>query len=126
MTPTECLPTSTEFILPTTVHETLQVALDLLRTDGWCRGHLRNSDGEYCARGALVAAVHENFGFWGRTQLRMGAEAVLCANIPADFEFNPRDLRDLIPQYNNSRTDFSEVEAWFEKSLADETVRVDA
>lgn len=103
------------------VGDFLQTALDLMREKGWTRRVLVNKDGEMCARGALVRTENLlKLNDADARPLRFAAEKALVAKIPADFEKDPQDMRDILPQYNNSRQDFSEVEAWFEKSIAEE------
>lgn len=125
--------------------EILSGALDALRSRGWCKYQQQNEQGHMCATGAicLVEEGDANRCPWNwmedATADTDWGRSILALNrcIPQDFlsefvEPKPEYATDSswtqkierVVCYNNSRTDFTEIEQWFEKAAADERIEL--
>lgn len=61
-----------------TLNETVDKAIEILETGGWCRWRLENSHGEHCMLGALIEAAPDQrlFGrICARLRERLGVQA---------------------------------------------------
>jgi hypothetical protein len=100
----------------TNLDETTQIildALDILRREGWCRGKLSDGEGRVCANGALVKAVTG-------TDPRIRPDGwpvdkfILARDRLAEACDCPIGKRSQgVPDFNNSRMTFTEIEDWF-------------
>lgn len=106
-----------------TTGDILMAAVDQFDQHGWCTDTLKNDDGAMCAAGALsqVLMGKMTWDCWSTPEFRAAAVA-LAAHIPDDFPNIRDNAVARVVDYNNSRTDYSEIREWFIKSAMDEGV----
>lgn len=108
-------------------------ALDVMKNSGWCRGELKNIRGQYCAMGALntMASEHWDYADTDLCEEYEPALAALVGHIQPDEAYKKyvsgRTVTTSISKvvaYNNSRAQFDEIRAWFEKAALDSGITV--
>lgn len=110
------------------VAQYIEDSLESLRKDGWTTDQLVDEKGARCAMGALYDTQREFFfaSVTPRSVLSIdgprakGNMEIINAATKALMKAIPVDGETCIATYNNSRTDFAEIEVWFKQAAANE------